>query len=82
MTMLRRMAQLVEDLTTLEVVAKRDDIHYRQNESYIELSIKMSMPDTTCMMTIENCIREEFADCEISELNYEKNQFLCKIRRK
>lgn len=64
MTLLRRIAQLVQDLRTLNLLAEEDYVHFMQSKDSIKLRIGLDKDIhkqlDADILSIENAIRAEF----------------------
>ena len=83
MTLLRRTAQLVEDLRTLNLIKETDIVEFMYTcDGGIWLEIKFKHPDsftTISSSNIKSAIEQEFDNKFISKLKSTSSQVLCEI---
>lgn len=84
MTLLRRTAQLVEDLRTLNVIKENDDVKFQQFcDGCVDLEISfnglshISLSDDST--TIKYALEKEFGEPNIVRLEYNRTHVYCNI---
>ena len=84
MTRLRRIAQLVEDLRTVNVIKEGDSVEFRQYyDGEVVLKIRfnsLSLVDNVNYepMTAKNAIQKEFETLKFLELKLNGNEVYCR----